>query len=168
MQGNNIYDEVNRTYTVLLETFSSVAPAQIDIIPFEGSWTAGQLAEHIIKAGTGMPQFLRGTTKPTERQPEEKVEPVKALFLNFDIKMKSPDFILPKQTVHQKDAQLRELENIQKGILEAVSTLDLTVACLDSELPGFGELTRKEWIYFNAFHTQRHTRQLKNILAALS
>ena len=48
-------------------------------------------------------------------------------------------------------------------MIEAIKTLNLSETCTAFELPGFGEFTRAEWIYFAMYHTQRHTHQLKKI-----
>ncbi len=54
-------------------------------------------------------------------------------------------------------------EDTKAKITEAIKTLDLSATCTVFELPGFGEFTRSEWIWFAIYHTQRHTHQLKNI-----
>jgi hypothetical protein len=39
--------------------------------------------------------------------------------------------------------------------------------CMEFDFPGFGHLTRYEWLKFIVFHTQRHIHQLKQIKNAL-
>lgn len=159
--------ELNDTYAALQQTLQGFAADQLDVVPFEGSWTAGQTTEHIIKAGLGAEHFLKENTAPTDRPIDKNVETLRSIFLNFDIKMKSPDFIVPTGTVHNKEMQAKQLETIRKELAEAAAGLDLSRTCLGFELPGMGHLTRLEWIKFNIVHTQRHTRQLKNIYKAL-
>jgi hypothetical protein len=163
---DDLIKEIKVTYSVLLQTLSRYEADEMDIIPFEGSWTAGQVAEHIIKSGSGICGFLQGPTEPTHRPIDQKVATIKSVFLDFTIKMQSPDFILPTQTSHHKDAQVNTLESIRNELLQA-ATLDLSHTCTGFELPGIGMLTRLEWLYFNCFHTQRHIRQLGNIFQAL-
>ena len=55
-----------------------------------------------------------------------------------------------------------------KGLIDAATTLDLSVICTDFELPQMGHLTRAEWLYFVSYHTRRHLHQLQKIEAALS
>ncbi len=40
---------------------------------------------------------------------------------------------------------------------------DLSVVCLDMELPTFGHLTRYEWLRFMMVHALRHTIQIEKI-----
>ena len=39
--------DFENTNVELLQLFSSFNQEQINVVPFEGSWTAGQLAEHL-------------------------------------------------------------------------------------------------------------------------
>ena len=159
-----ILKEVNGTITELIELLSSFDQEQINIIPFEGSWTAGQLAKHMIMSNSGFAEILYGPVKETEREPDEMIEKIKADFLNFNIKMKSPDFVVPPMGIYKKEELLSSLENIKEKINQAIETLDLTKTCLAFELPVYGFLTRLEAIHFVLYHTQRHIHQLKNIL----
>lgn len=149
----------------LIRSLSAIKPEDFDRIPFEGSWTAGQLAEHLDKA-IG-PEVLFGQVHTTERNPDEKVEAIQSIFLNFDIKMKSPDFIRPTETVHQQDQLIASLEMKLSRVTEAINTLDLSETCDDFNIPVLGEFTRLEFITLFITHTQRHVRQLHNIAEKL-
>ena len=162
----DLLKELKDAKTELLEVISSVPQEQFNTVSFEGSWTAGQVAEHILRA-VG-PDVLYGATKPTERQPDEKVEQTADLFLNFDIKMQSPDFILPSDKPKNKHVVLTMAEKTYNKLIEAADTLDLSATCLAFEIPGFGAFTRMEFLWFYVFHTQRHIHQLKNIAKVLA
>ncbi|MHA4809659.1 DinB family protein [Flavitalea flava] len=152
---------IKNTVPQLLQTVSSFNEEQFNRIPFEGSWTAGQVGEHMVKF-TGA-DILYGPVETTHRPIDERDLGIKELFLNFDIKMKSPDFILPTGTYHKKEEILHELENKWKEVSDAVQTLDLSETCTAFKIPGIGALTRLEWIRFMIYHTQRHIHQLKKI-----
>ena len=104
-----------------------------------------------------------GKTQKTERDPAEKVENLRKVFLDYSIKMKNPDFNTPTHTKHNRENVISLLQKMESRIIKAAKTFDLTETCLDFQMPQSGTLTRMEWIYFSIFHTQRHTRQLKNI-----
>ncbi len=154
------------TETELLYIFSSLSEEQLNQVPFKGSWTAGQVGEHLYKA-CGV-ETLYGNTKPTERDPAAMIEPIKKLFLDFTIKFDSPDFIYPQESYYQKDELYNELATTWKNVRQAANTLDLTPTCTDFELPGFGLLTRFEWLNFLVIHTQRHLHQLHNIYSKVA
>jgi hypothetical protein len=158
---NDLLKELEHTKAELIQIISSVSQEQFNSVPFEGSWTVGQVGEHILKAVNAA--VLYADTKPTDRQPDEKIAETKGVFLNFDVKFESPDFILPSSQPKNKHVILSQIENTFNGLSEAAKTLDLSATCLTFEVPGMGAFTRLEFIWFFIFHTQRHIYQLKNI-----
>jgi len=163
MENTKIAKEVDETLTGLIKPISSFTPEQINEIPFEGSWTAGQLAQHMIMANSGFVEIINGPFKETERDPDKWVPRFKEDFSNFGIKMRSPDFVNPETKAYNKEELLSALKSIREKILKAIETLDLTKTCMAFELPVYGYVTRLEAVYFVICHTQRHIYQLKNI-----
>lgn len=157
-----ISNELQSTTDELVRLLSSFSKEQFNKVPFEGSWTAGQLAEHMHKS-YGVAELLYGPVKETKRDPAEKVKQIKEIFLNFDTKMKSPDFIVPENKAYDKSTLLNSLHESIEKIKHGTATLNLDETCTAFALPGLGEMTRTEWIYFVIYHTQRHVHQLKNI-----
>ncbi|RYY69505.1 MAG: DinB family protein [Chitinophagaceae bacterium] len=158
--------ELKATRDELVQLINAVPDNSIDRVPFEGSWTAGQLLEHVDKAVN--PSILRGKLQSTDRPADQKVSQVKKIFLDFTVKYQSPEFIVPTQAIHDKQILLSSLTTKFNELAEAANTLDLKQECLDFELPGMGALTRLEWISFFMTHTQRHNHQLKNIVNHLA
>jgi hypothetical protein len=162
---NNLVTELQSAKAGLTEVIVAIPDEQFNKVPFEDSWTAAQVSEHIFKA-LGV-EVLYGATKPTDRVPDEKVAEV-MIFLDFTIKMKSPDFILPSDEPQDKAPLLNGLEDKLNKLIEAAQTLDLTLTCLDFEIPEIGAFTRLEFLWFYVFHTKRHIHQLQNITKALA
>src|SRR3954467_8838378 len=94
MTHNELLAAFTDTTDELMQLLSPLSEEQLNTVPFEGSWTPGQLGDHLYKS-YGLGAILNGKTEPTTRPIEEKIGPVKKVFLNFEIKMKSPDFIVP-------------------------------------------------------------------------
>jgi hypothetical protein len=157
-----ISNELSNVTGELVETLSSLTGQQLNTVPFEGSWTAGELGEHLNKS-YGVAELLYGPVRKTERDPAEKVKQIKDVFLNYDIKMKSPDFIVPEKKEYDKDSLLNSLHLSINKIKLGAETLNLDETCTAMALPNLGEMTRTEWIYFVIYHTQRHVHQLKDI-----
>ena len=155
--------EMDETSKKLLQGISSIPEEKFNMIPFANRWTAAQVSDHILKSVSGALEMLYSTTKPAGRQPDEKKEAIKTMFLDFTTKMKSPEFVLPGNSPIEKETILNALKVTRTKMIEAIKTLNLSEICTAFELPGFGEFTRAEWIYFAMYHTQRHTHQLKNI-----
>lgn len=159
--------EIENTSGELLQVIDSFEQANFNQIPFEGSWTPGQVTEHIFLSVSGILTALNGRTVPTDRDPRRMVAPLRDAFLNFNIKMQSPDFILPSAEPKDKTTFLQALKDTWTGIEKAARTEELEVTCLDFEMPTVGTLTRIEWISFAVVHTQRHIHQLKKIAAIM-
>lgn len=160
--------DTDRTFTTLLQVISLFDEQQLNEVPFADSWTAGQVAQHLILANTGFIEVMQGPVKDADREPDQLVAQIRADFLNFGTKMKSPDFILPLPISYSKQRQLGTLENIKSSLINLIQTMELDKLCLTFELPGYGFLTRTEAIYFVNYHSQRHTHQLNNIYEYLS
>lgn len=167
MKTQEISKEAINALSGLITIFSAFEPEQINVIPFEGSWTAGQVVQHMVKANSGFVDILRGPAKDTERNPDEIEPQIKNDFLNFNIKMTAPDFLVPEAKNYDKNELVSGLKNIRESVVNATETLDLTKTCMAFELPVYGFLTRQEAIYFITCHTLRHTHQLKNIYQKL-
>jgi hypothetical protein len=144
----------------LLQLISSFDQKQINTIPFEGSWTASQVAEHLFKSDSLIAKTLYTPAKSTEREYDENIRSLKETFLDFDTKLTSPDFIIPAVGNYNKETVLNHLKNTRTKIKNAITTLDLSET---SPATVLGELTRLELIHFVIYHTQRHIHQLKNI-----
>jgi hypothetical protein len=161
-------ETLNKFHTVtneLIDMLSSGSEEQFNKVPFEGSWTAGHLVEHVTRSINGMGEALAMHGEISDRKPDERVPELKSMFLNFDTKMKSPPFILPTQDIYDKQMVMDKLKNAIARFIETgykVNSSELL------SLPPLGELTKLELIHFVLYHTQRHTYQLKNILLALA
>ncbi len=164
-QSNELVVEIQNTADNLLQTLAAYNETAINLVPPQGGWTAGQVSEHLLKSCS--PEGLYASTHKTERAVDEKIGMIKGIFLDFDAKYTSPEFIRPSTgTTYHKETLVHALANNWTIIEKAAETLDLTET-IDFDLPGFGKLTRLETIYLMVYHTQRHTRQLKQIAAGL-
>jgi hypothetical protein len=148
----------------LLHALASFSQEQFNRVPFAGSWTAGQVGEHLYKSLEGIPYMMAGDTAPaTGRKPDEHVMTIESIFLDYDTKMQSPDFILPSAGPQDRNAQLQDFRATLDDLAVKARTMDLSFTCNEFEFPGVDLLTRWEWLVFAICHTKRHTVQLRNI-----
>lgn len=155
-----VIGEIEETFSRLNAAISKFSEKQFNTIPFEGSWTAGQVAEHITKSISGVPDQ---TTQPAGRTYDEKIEAIREMFLNMEVKFKTFPSLEPEKPSHQVEETLKHLQSLKDLHLRVANTKDLTMLCLDMELPVFGYLTRYEWLRFMMVHTLRHTIQIERI-----
>jgi len=158
-----IQNTILETYDKFGDLISSFSKEEINIVPFEGSWTAGQTVQHIILAYSGLTMLFAGKTEKTTRKPDENVKGLDAIFLDYTTKYQSPENIKPPAIEYEKGTLLASVKKIQNDLFEAAETYDLTLTCMDAKIPGFEHFTIYEWLHFAIVHTQRHTRQLQSI-----
>lgn len=160
-----LLEELKQTQQELIAVAAAIPADKNDTIPFEGSWTAGQVLEHLCRSvSTGI---LRGNVQTVNRPADEKIAMVRAAFLDFTKKFSAPAFIVPVETTHNKEEQVAILTAKFDRLMDAVTAFNLAEECTDFAIPGFGNFTRLEWIAFHMIHTQRHLQQLRHITAAL-
>ncbi|WP_143961278.1 DinB family protein [Litoribacter populi] len=158
-----LISQFKRVSDELLRLLSSLSSEDLNATPITKGWSAGQIGEHLYNS-YAVVETLNGSVKKTERPPAEKVEKIETLFLDFDIKMKSPEAILPREDYIEKEWLLDSLKERIDQLKAVIMHKDLTETCLDVIIPEYGEFTRLEWTHFNIVHTQRHIHQLKNII----
>lgn len=163
----NIDLEIKNSTDELLQLLSSLSEGQLNQVPFEGSWTAGQVGDHLLKSYDAV-RMLNGRTAPTQRPADEKVQEIKELFLNFEVKLQSPEFIIPSGEMMNKERLLKDLRERIDGVIGFSRQDDLSETCLGFEFPGSGAITKLEWAHFFNCHTLRHYHQLKNIVDKIS
>ncbi|MFH6956984.1 DinB family protein [Flavobacterium aquidurense] len=156
------------TFKDLNAILSSFSDEELNTIPFKGSWTPGQVVQHIILGNSGYPELFAGKTQKTIRKYDEHVKELEAIFLNFKTKMDAPDFLQPEIKKYNKNQLTLSLLKIESDLLNASDNYDLTLTCLDFNVPGFENFTIYEWINFALVHSQRHTHQLNAIFKMLT
>ena len=159
---NKTLIEINKTFEEFMLILSSFYDEQINKVPFEGSWTPGQIVQHIILSVSGFVDLMNGPDQDTTRQPDAHVANIREAFLNFDIKMYSPDFIIPPAKNYNKEELLLTLDQLKTQLNQIIPAKDMTKTCTGFELPMLGYLTRTELANFIEVHTKRHVYQLKN------
>ncbi|RYY57373.1 MAG: DinB family protein [Chitinophagaceae bacterium] len=156
--------ETGDGFTAALDSFS---PDDFNKVPFAGSWTPGQVGEHIYKSISGMPQLLNGHVEATLRDPAENIPVLEKIFLDFSTKLQSPDFILPSDKKHDKGEMVSSLGNVFARLLAIAEKEDLSLTCIDFKFPNMGHFTRQELLHFAYVHSKRHIHQLQKIKGAV-
>jgi hypothetical protein len=99
------------------------------------------------------------------RKPAERVAEFKKIFLDFNHKLKSPDFIVPMPGIYQKEKLVAALKKSNDQLKEKRAQVNLSYVISFS---AFGQITKLELLYFVLFHTKRHIHQLKKMLQHIS
>lgn len=165
LNTQELFAALDKTWTEFFGLVTFVEEKKINIIPFENSWTIAQLATHVKKSNNAIVQALQMQGKPCNRNADERVIELKNIFLDFTVKFQSPEFIVPEKKDYKKEDVVNQLNNSIEQLKQLRSTANLTEIIY---LPAFGEIAKFEILYFVLYHTQRHLRQLKNIISSIN
>lgn len=159
------YDETISELVKLLSTFDQET---LNIVPFEGSWTAGQVGEHLLKSGIVITQILKGNKQRTERPIDANEKQLESIFLDFSNQTKAAEAVMPSEDPKEKKNLIAGIKTQMEAIRRLAEASDLSLTYTDFPFPNLGEMTFWEWINMINFHTKRHIYQIKNIRKALN
>jgi hypothetical protein len=164
-----IAENLVRAQTEFLSAADAVPPDQWKRNPSEGKWSAGEVVAHLIMVER---TILRGTDKLLQKPPKprpffKRLHFPMALVETRLIPLKTP-IPLDPSLVSQKEemlAQLREVRGRTLAFMEETRGRELSAYHLPH--PFLGTLNMYEWFQMIASHEVRHTKQMKEITAAL-
>jgi len=160
VDAKELFTCLDETWNELLDLISFTDEKLVNKIPFEESWTVGQLARHVTKSNHQMVQLLQLPGETANRGLADGEPNLKNIFLDFEAKYNAPESIVPETKHYDKQALLDDLINSIQQLKEERSKQDVS-KLLNVDL--LGQLTKLELYYFMLYHTQRHIHQLKNM-----
>ena len=168
MSQEDLIVEIENVNREFIQTLSQFTEDKLNKVPFEGSWTAGQVAEHITKSNGGiLEQLLNGKTKSANRPYDEKVAVVQDVFRSKE-KMKSAPQLEPSKPPHNLDSLLNSLKKQKEQQIETIKEKDLKALISELEFPPSPDgLTGYEWLQLMIEHANRHRKQIGNIYKKL-
>jgi len=164
MNTSEIFGEIDEANKEFVQLTSSLNSQQVNRVPFKDSWTAAQLVVHVTKSNTSIVKALNAESKIVERKPDERLQQLEKMFLDFSVKLNSPAFILPTENTYSKETTVADLEKSVEELKQAGNKTNLSEAV---KHPAFGEITKLELLHFVKYHMQRHLHQLKKIVQVL-
>ncbi|PTR00031.1 DinB family protein [Mucilaginibacter yixingensis] len=156
-------EQLKQTRDGFLAALDIFSPEEFNTVPFEGSWTPAQVAQHILLSVTGTGQLVTGPTQAADRDWQQNAAQLASIFLNFEIKMQGPDFVQPDDQPKDQQEIITQLRAGFDKLVTVAANEDLTEICTAGEFPTMGHLSRFELLTFADVHTRRHTHQLQNI-----
>ena len=168
MKSKDLHIAADATLSELLDVISSFDQELFNIADKKDSWTPGQITQHLVLSISAFTELMKGPTQETTRKADANVETIKSIFLNFSIKLKSPDFIVPEERDYDQEGLLRTLRKLKTELENIIETADLDQTCTKFGLPTLGYLTRQEALAFVIYHTQRHVSQLRDMHGKMS
>jgi hypothetical protein len=77
LNTQELFTSLNEIWSEFLNLVFSVDEQDINIVPFEDSWTVAQLATHVTKSNKAIVQALQMEGKPCSRNADERTKNIK-------------------------------------------------------------------------------------------
>lgn len=158
-----VLEMLRETESDFLGLLSGFHERVLNTAPFEGSWTAAQVADHIVRSNRSVMQALCLDGSPATRRPDERAAELAAVFLDHSVKFQAPSFIIPANGPFDKLQLEQQVRMSVDGLVRTAGEMQPAVSV---QHPAFGEITRLELLYFVVYHMQRHAEQLRRISSA--
>jgi hypothetical protein len=156
---------IDESLSQLLQLTSALDEKGLNTSPYPDSWTAGELLRHVTKSTGSIAKAMKQNGQPAQRAEGERIAELKSTFLDFSLKMDSPEFIVPEKGPYQKEASIHELKAAFAAL--AVHTNAANLSEMVEDFP-VGAITKLEMLHFVLYHTQRHLHQMKKMAEALN
>ena len=166
---DSIIANLGKAQTELLSAADEVPAELWKTRPGEDRWSAAELIAHLAT----VERAVIGKADRVAQHPPKRVPLLKrihipmALVKSRWIRRKSPVPIEPEM-LHDKEEMLAELRTVRErsmAFLEETRSRNLREYCWKH--PSLGMLNTYQWMQFIAAHEVRHTKQMREIAAAL-
>jgi hypothetical protein len=168
LMQEELINEIGTFHQDLNRTLSRFSDETLNTVPFEESWTAGQVTEHIIKSQLYIiAQLSEGPVSTADRLYDQEVNTMQEIFRDKESKAKTDESIAPGPPTHDLKKLLETLQKQKEQQIKIIKTRKLEEFISMLEFPGIGHLSRYEWMHMMKEHGQRHRRQIDNIYTKL-
>ncbi|MEJ8843190.1 DinB family protein [Lacibacter sp. H375] len=164
VQIASLINHIEQVTGTLVQLLQAIEEPFFNQRPGADKWSIAQVADHIRLSNNSVAKALALKGNPVDRNPGERIDELKKIFLDFQKKYQSPDFIVPTKNIYDPELLLKELQESIQRIRERMYEDDLDEMI---HHPAFGNISKFEILHFVLYHTQRHLRQIKEIAANL-
>lgn len=164
MNKETLLADLDASTKKISEALSQFDATNFNSRPLDGGWPAAQVAEHLLMLEISANKALSGETIPTNREPDKKISLIKWA-MDDETKRQAPERVQPTGTYTEPQQLIEKIKQQRDKLREAVTTSDVTEACISFKHPALGTLTKWEWVYFTIYHMQRHVKQLQRLQA---
>jgi len=164
-----IFENLSRAQREFLAAADEVPVEQWKQSPGEGKWSAGEVVAHVIMVERAV---IQGADKLLQKPPKalpfyKRLHIPMALVESRMIRRKTPIPLDPRMMSQKEEmlASVREIRGRTLSFLEETRGRDLSKYHMAHSF--LGMLNTYEWFQMIASHQLRHTKQMKEIAAAL-
>lgn len=157
---------------IFLDAVAGLTPEQWTFKPGADRWSVAECAEHITVSedfifGLIQNQILKSPAAPEKRaEVKGKDEAVVAQIPDRSQKFTAPETLVPKKRWTDPDAMIAHFKESRDSHIRYVDTTQDDLRDHFMAHPVMGMLDGYQWILLLSAHTERHTAQIKEVLAS--
>ncbi len=161
--------EMTTTHDHLLNTIKGLSEAQLNFKSSPDSWSIAECTEHIaISEGNifGMIETALKTPANASRRSEVKMsdEQILAMIVDRSNKVKTSEAFEPSGKYGSHKATVDAFKAKRKSNMKFVASTEADLRNHYAELP-FGTMDAYQILLFMSAHTERHVRQIEEVMA---
>lgn len=160
-----VISEMAKAGQAMDELLDRFAESTLNRIPPGSGWSSAQVVDHVTRSNRAMSAALEMPGALADRDPAQRREELRSMFMNFSNKFTSPAFIEPENKYYDKDVLQHAFRQSLQTLHDKAATAGYATMI---NLPGFGQITKLELLYFVGYHTKRHVYQLQNLYDRVS
>lgn len=160
---------MKQSKATLIGKIKDLTPEQWSYKPAPEVWSVAEICEHIYKAEPGV---LKKATEidQQEYKPDQMVDyktrgdEIKAFVIGRTEKFQAPKPIRPEGAFESPQAFIEDFIIRRDATIDFVKTTDKPLKAYYEVFGPVGEVNGYDWLMIIAAHTERHTRQLMEVL----
>lgn len=160
----NLAGALSEVFAAIGTTVSAVPAENVNVQPATGGWSVAQVMDHLTKSNRSIVKALKLHGTQINREPTERVQELKDIFLDYSKKFDAPSFIIPSNQPLDKTEITSGFTQSGEDIIQAAEHTN-TSEMIDH--PAFGDITKLEILHFVLYHSIRHKRQIDNIIKSI-
>jgi hypothetical protein len=151
----------------LLETVSSLSPAQLDFKPNPDRWSAAQIVEHLTILEGFLPILIDATLKSPPQQSawQGRDDALIQDIRSRESRVQAPERAHPTGRF-QHEELFRQFEAARKRNIEYAATTNAPLRNFCTPHPVFGQIDCYQWLLSAAAHCERHHAQILEVMAS--
>jgi hypothetical protein len=167
MKAEEYIERLDENTSMLVSVLKSCTPIQLVYKKDAATWSALEIAEHILIAEKLVYMVLKRPSHRTSEK-EEIYGPKKLFHILIELgdrRFDAPQTLMPKgklESVASFESQLRQMREKEK---EALLSGSMVIDSRTYSHPLLGEMTVTDWLNFIILHAERHLQQMRNRIA---
>jgi len=155
-----------------MEAITGLAPRQWNFQPAPGRWSIRETAEHVTLVEQGVHRLVTSRLLLSPATPEQRAQlkdrdmVVAATLFDRSRRLEAPERVRPTGRWPEAGTFRELFEQARNATIAWIGSTDQDLRAYCFPHPILGLLDGKQWLFFIAAHTARHTKQILEIKAA--